>query len=81
MYDRRLQILLDADRYERLARRADEQNISVAAAIRDAIDLAYPADAGRRRQAAALILTAAPMPVPGPEELKTELDELRTGRL
>jgi hypothetical protein len=81
MYDRRLQILLDGERYERLSRRAGERNISVAAAIREAIDLAYPSDAGRRREAAARILSAPSMPVPAPDELKAELDELRAGRV
>lgn len=77
MFNRRLQLLLDGERYERLARRARERNVSVSAAIREAIDLAYPSDAGTRRNAAELILAAAPMSVPGPDDLGTELDELR----
>lgn len=80
MFDRRLQILLDGERYERLSKRARDQNVSVSAAIRQAIDLAYPSDAGKRRQAAELILSASSMPVPEPDELRAELDELRAAR-
>lgn len=81
MFDRRLQLLLDGERYERLARRARERNVSVSAAIREAIDLAYPSDAGKRRASAELILAALPMSVPEVDDLRAELDELRAGRL
>ena len=37
----RLQLLLDEERYERVAEVAREQRISVAAVIRDAIDREY----------------------------------------
>lgn len=39
---RRLQILVDQDRYARLERRARERGASVATLVREAIDLAYP---------------------------------------
>jgi hypothetical protein len=77
--DRRLQILLDEGRYRRLAAAARERNTSVAAVIRDAIDDALPDDRERKREAAAAILAAEPVPVPETvEELKAELDELRS---
>ena len=82
MLDRRLQILLDERRYRRVAAAAQERGTSVAAVIRDAIDLALPADLARKRSAAKAILEAEPMPVPETvEELKAELDELRSGGL
>lgn len=39
---RRMQILLDEERYARLERRAVETNRSIAALVREAIDMAYP---------------------------------------
>jgi hypothetical protein len=77
--DRRLQLLLDADRHRRLAAAARERGTSVAAVIRDAIDRAVPDDIERKRAAAAAILAAEPMELPATvEELKAELDEARS---
>jgi hypothetical protein len=81
MFDRRLQILLDEQRYRRLAEAARERKTSVAAVIRDAIDVALPADEAKKRAAWKRILAAEPMPVPDPDELKAELEELRAGGL
>jgi hypothetical protein len=82
MLDRRLQILLDDARYRRVAAAARERGTSVAAVVRDAIDLALPADLAKKRAALKAILEAEPMPVPQTvEELKAELDELRSGGL
>jgi hypothetical protein len=75
---RRFQLLLDDARYERLAAAARERKVSVAEVIRDAIDLAVPADLERKRAAAAEILTAKPMPVPDVAELKKEIAESRS---
>lgn len=80
MLDRRLQILLDDARYRRLAARARERNMSVAAVIREAIDLAIPADLAKKQAAWRRIAKAEPMAVPDdPRELKAELEELRGG--
>jgi hypothetical protein len=79
MLDRRLQILLDEQRYRRLAEAARERKTSVAAVIREAIDVALPADEAEKRAAWKRILAAEPMPVPDPDELKAELEELRSG--
>lgn len=79
MYERRLQILLDEARYRRVAARARERNTSVAAVIREAIDLALPADLAKKRAAAKAILEAEPIHVPDVAELKAELDEIRAG--
>ncbi len=43
--------------------------------IRDAIDVALPADIDERRAAYEAIVNAAPMSLGSPEELRSELDE------
>ncbi len=74
MLTRRLQILLDEERYERLARQASERGASIATLVREAIDSRYPVVDPRRRAAASAILAAEAMPVPDdPAELKQEL--------
>lgn len=80
MLTERLQILLDGDRRRRLEQEASARGVSVAALIRDAIDLVYPSTADERRHAAALVLDAEPMAVPDAGGLRTELDELRAQR-
>ncbi len=73
---RRLQILLDEERMQRLERRAQRSGTSVAALIRDAIDLAFP-DEERRRAAGRRLLEAPPMPVEDWETMKrVERDSL-----
>ena len=81
MLERRLQILLDDARYRRLTTAARERGTSVAAVVRDAIDLALPADLAKKRAALEAILAAEPMPVPDVEELKEEIAEGRSRRL
>lgn len=81
IFTRRLQILLDEERYARLAAEAERTNLSVAAVIRRAIDRVYPPNWHERTAAAERILAAAEMPVPDVEELKAELDEIRAGKL
>jgi hypothetical protein len=82
MYGRRLQILIDEQRHRRLAARARERKVSVAEVVREAIDLALPSDADQRARAGRRILAADPMAVPETiEELKAELDEVRSGGL
>ncbi len=78
--DRRLQLLLDEERYQRVASAAREQRISVAAVIRDAIDKSL-APVHRRREAAARSILGAPqMEVPPGDGLLDELESLRGGR-
>ncbi len=80
MLTRRLQILLDDERYERLARQAAERETSIAVLVREAIDVRYPPVDPRRRAAIGAILAAEPMPVPDdPSELKREIAESRRG--
>lgn len=80
MLDRRLQILLDERRYQRIASLAKARGVSVAAIVRDAIDRGLPAEPARRSTAARRIRDASPMPVPAPEDLRSELDDLRGRR-
>lgn len=80
MLGRRLQVLLDDERYRRLADRARQTNRSVGALIRDAIDVAYPPASSRRAKALRRILDAERIDVPPPEELRRELEELRGRR-
>ena len=80
IYDRRLQILLDEARYRRVTAIARERKTSVAAVIREAIDLLTPDDRAKKRAAWKRIQAAEPMPVPDPEELKAELEEIRLRR-
>lgn len=53
--------------------------MSVAALVRDAIDVVYPPRAQTRAAAAAAILDAPPMAVPEVADLRAELDRLRGG--
>ena len=78
MLSRRVHLLLDEQRYRRVATVAKQRGVSVAAVIREAIDRGLPAPEERRRQAASALLAAELMPVP-PEVagLLAELDELR----
>jgi len=78
--DRRLQILLDADRHARLVAVAQERGVSVATVVREAIDRGLPAPDTRRRAAARRVLAAEPMAVPEPAALSDELAELRARR-
>ncbi len=80
MLKERLQVLIDRDQRERLEREAHRRGASVGRLVREAIDLAFPEGGGSRRDAAARLLDAEPMPVPGVAELRRERDELRERR-
>ncbi len=81
MLERRLQILLDEARYQRVAAEAKHRGVSVASVIREAIDRALPATSAQRQAAAERILSAPDMPVPAdPSDLRGELEELRSRR-
>lgn len=74
--ERRLQILIDEERYGRLAAEADRSHRSVAAIIREAIDFAFPQHDHSARSLAAqqlLDLTEDPGSALGesPADLKT----------
>jgi len=80
MLDRRFQILLDEERFERLSAEARARGLSVAALIREAIDEAFPPTSPAKARAARQILAAPDMPVPEPADLRTELEALRGRR-
>lgn len=80
MFQRRLQVLLDERQYERLAAHAAARKVSVGSVVREAIDRMLPATTDERLAAARRILSAEPMPVPSPAELRAELEALRARR-
>jgi hypothetical protein len=80
MLERRVQILLDRDRHDRLLGESRRRGQPVAALIREAIDATFPPSVRDRSAAARRILAAPPMPVPDPDALRKELDEIRGRR-
>ncbi|MEO7196943.1 MAG: antitoxin [Solirubrobacterales bacterium] len=80
LMNRRLQILIDDGRHERLTTIAAERGVSVAAVVREAIDRGLPDLADRRRKAGRRLLDSADMSVPEPPELLDELERLRGRR-
>ena len=78
--DRRLQLLLDEERYRQVAALAEQRGTSVASVIREAIDRGLPSADRKRAAAARVLLAAVPMPVPDVAELVAELDGLRSRR-
>jgi len=77
MLDRRLQVLIDQDRWTRLEQESERRGVPVAVLVREAIDERYPGRTEQRRAALQAILDAEPMSVPGPEELRAELEAIR----
>jgi len=80
MLDRRLQVLIDEERWQRLQSEAGQRHVSVSTLVREAIDLQYPVGEERRRAALARLLAAEPMEVPDVADLRRELDEARAAR-
>jgi hypothetical protein len=80
MLTRRLQVLLDEERYRRLEAAARRRRVSVATVVRDAIDRDLGAPALGRAAAGQRFLDAAPMEVGSLDELLDELDRLRGRR-
>ena len=72
---RRLQVLVDDERYERLERESERTGASIGALVRTAIDERYssvwpsPEEAGRG------LLEAEPMPVGDWEDMERELED------
>ena len=74
---RRLQILIDEEQYRRLEAAAARRKVPIAVVVREALDARLALHPAERQAAAATILSAAPMSVGDPEELRAELDALR----
>lgn len=78
MLSRRVQILMDEERYARVSAEARARKVSFAEVIREAVDMALPPRWPERSTAGEAILSAAPMEVPtSVADLKAELHELR----
>lgn len=73
---RRLQVLLDEERYERLRRRAEETGDSVGEVVRVAIDEAIPRIDPDRAKAIDELLALPPMPVDDWEVMEREIEEM-----
>jgi len=80
MLTRRLQILVDDERYQALERAAKERRVSVATVVRDAIDRDLAGPGLRRAEAGRRLLDAEPMEVGSIDDLVNELDALRGRR-
>jgi hypothetical protein len=78
--DRRLQILIDEERHQRISTAAEERGVSVATIVREAIDRGLAKPDVRRHAAGIRLLEAPDMSVPDPSELRVELDRLRGRR-
>ncbi len=76
MLNRRLQVLIDDERWERLEKRSAETGASVGEVVRRAIDEAVPATS-REESIAAMerFLGSPPMPVGEWEDMKREMLE------
>lgn len=81
MLDRRLQVLIDQDRWDRLESESERRGVPVAVLVREAIDERYPGRAAERRAALQAVLDAEPMAVPEPDELHEELEGIRARQL
>lgn len=73
---RRLQILLDEDRYARIEGIARRRGTSVATIVREAIDAAFPDDGPDRIEAARRVLDAEPITVAAWPLLKDEIEKM-----
>jgi hypothetical protein len=81
MLTRRLQVLIDDERYERLKRESEATGVPVGEIVRRAIDRAVPMAADQRSAAIRRVLAAEPIPVPeDPADLKREILEARAKR-
>lgn len=72
---RRLQVLVDEERYAWLERVAQEQGTTVAALVREALDRAYPVEGLRADVAADRFLARAPVDLGSWEEAKREIED------
>lgn len=76
MLTRRLQVLLDESRYERLREQAVRRGVSVGSLVREGIDCVIPVTLESKRAAWEALKAMPPMPVPDdPADIRKELDE------
>lgn len=74
--DRRLQVLVDDVRYDRLERESQRRGVSVATIVREALDIALPSTAEERRRAGDALLSAPPIDVGDWQDLREELSSV-----
>lgn len=79
LMEKRLQLLLDADRWERVSRAAEEGHRSAASVIREAIDVYFAQDEADARRAEAArrfleLVEASDMVVAADEDVAAALD-------
>jgi hypothetical protein len=77
---RRLQLLVDDDRYALLEKAAAERGTPVAVVVREALDRMFASETTGRREAGDRLLRARPMPVGDWDEIKREILALNEGR-
>lgn len=77
MLDRRLQVLIDEDRWERLEAEAERRGVAVSLLVREAIDERFPSRARARAVALQEALDAPPIEAPELGALLAELGEAR----
>lgn len=80
MLTRRLQVLIDDARFERLERRSSETGASVGALVRQAIDELFPPGSSDPGRAGAEFLAAEPMPVEDWPAMKADMLAAMYGR-
>lgn len=71
---RRLQVLLDEGRFAHLERVAEQRGSTIAAIVRDALDLAYPSDGLTHDVAAERFLARPPIELGSWEDAKREIE-------
>lgn len=75
--NRRLQVLVDEERFQRLERRSKDTGASIGTLVRRALDEAYPGVPRDRRAAGERLLAAKPMRVEDWDVMKAQmLDEM-----
>lgn len=81
MLTRRLQVLLDDDRYHLLEAEARVRRVPIAVLVREAIDRTFLVSGGQRKAAGERLLAAERVALPPVEQLQAEIEELRGGEL
>ncbi len=76
MLDRRLQILVDKERFERLAEASRRTGAPVGELVRRAIDREFPPHDAERERAGQRLLAMAPPPGPEPDWMNQKREML-----
>jgi hypothetical protein len=72
----RLQVLLDEQRLARLNSEAERRGSSVANLVREAIDIAFPAEGMSRSEAFRVLAEAEPIEVGDWDDIKAEIEQM-----